>query len=79
MEKLGNWKYLPDELTQQVLFVFMKEVKPQWDNALKVAKDINEKTLRQLMLSLVDKEVKKSLKKWSKAHFKVQHMSYYDK
>ena len=61
VEKLGKWKYSPDELTQ-VPDVLLKEVKPQWDNAIKFNKDISEKTLRQLMLSLNEKEVKESLK-----------------
>ena len=63
MVKLGKWKYSSDELTQKVLDVILKVLNSQMDNAFGVAKGISEKTLRQLIPSLSDKEVKESLKK----------------
>ena len=60
MKRLGKWKYSPDELTQQVPDVLFKVVKPKWDSAMKVSKDINEQTLRKIMPSHSEKEVKES-------------------
>jgi hypothetical protein len=41
----------------------MDKIKPRWEFAKKIAKDIYEKTLRQNMPSLIDREVKESIKK----------------
>ena len=41
----------------------MQVIKPRWENAKETAKDIFEQTLRQLMPSLSNKEVKYSMKK----------------
>ena len=41
----------------------MQAIKPRWENDKKIAKDIYEQTLRKLMWSLSDKEVKGSIKK----------------
>ena len=41
----------------------MKIIHKRWDFSRQTTLDIYEKTLRQLMLSLTDKEVKESLKK----------------
>lgn len=63
MSKLGKWKYSLDQLPQQIPKDLLQEIKPRWENARKIAKDIFEQTLRNLMLSLSEKEVKESLKK----------------
>ena len=63
MEKMGKWKYSPDQLTLQIPSVLMDKIKPRWEFAKKMAKDIYEKTLRQHMPSLIDREVKESIKK----------------
>ena len=58
MSKLGKWKYLINQLAQQIPNELMQEIKPRWENAKKIAKDIFEQTLKQLMLSRSEKEVK---------------------
>ena len=63
MEKMGNWKYSPDKITLQIPSVLMDKIKPRWEFAKKIAKDIYEKTLRQCMPSVTDKEVKESIKR----------------
>lgn len=77
ISKMGKWKYSLDQLGQQIPNVVMEKIKPRWENAMKISKDIYEKTLRQLMSSLNDKEVKESLKKnEEKNHLEIQHLSY---
>ena len=63
MSKMGKWKYSLDQLVQQIPNELMEKVKPRWEITMKIARDIYEKTLRQLMWSLNDKEVKGSLKR----------------
>ena len=63
ISKMGKWKYSLDQLTHQIPNVLMEKIKPRWENAMKIEKYIYEKTLRELMSSLDDKEVKESLKK----------------
>ena len=61
MEKLGKWKYSLYELSQKIFDELLEALKPRWDSAMKISKGIYGKTLRQFMLSLNEKEVKKSL------------------
>ena len=61
--KLGKWKYSPYELSQKILDELLNAIKPRWDSVIKTAKDIYEQTLRQLIPSLNEKQVKESLKK----------------
>lgn len=63
ISKMGKWKYSPDQLTQQIPNALMNKITPRWEHAMQTAKDIHEKTLKQLMPNLTDKEVKESLKK----------------
>ena len=42
----------------------MDKIKTRWEFYMKTIKDIYAKILRQLILSLIDKEVKESLKKY---------------
>ena len=63
MNKLGRWKYSLDELVQKIPNELMQAIKSRWENAKKIAKHIFEQTLRQLMSSLSDKELKESMKK----------------
>lgn len=62
MTKIGKWNYSPDELAQKILDELMELVKPRWENAKKTAKDIFEKTLKQIMQNRNKNEVKESLK-----------------
>ena len=63
ISKMDKRKYSADQFAQQIPNVLMEKIKPRWENAMKTTKDIYEKTLRKLMSSLNDKEVKESLKK----------------
>ena len=63
MSKMGKWKYSTDQFSDQILESLLKIVKQRWDFARQTTLDIFEKTLRKLMLSLSDKEVKESIKK----------------
>lgn len=60
---MGKWKYSHYENSQKNLDENFEVVKPQWDRKIKIINDIYEQTLRQLMSSLSEKEVKESLKK----------------
>ena len=63
ISKMGKWKYSLDQLAHQIPNVLIEKIKPRWENAMKIVKEIYEKTLTQLMPSLNDKEVKESLNK----------------
>ena len=63
MSKMGKCKYSLEQFVNQILESLLKIVKQRCNFARQTALDIHEKTLRQLMLSLNDKEVKESLKK----------------
>ena len=60
---MGKWKYSLDQLVQQIHNALMEKIQARWEHAKKTTKDIYEQTLRQLMLSLSNKEVKESLNK----------------
>ena len=63
MSKMGKWKYSIDHLVQHIPSYIMEKINPRCENAIKIAKEIYEQTLRKLMPSMNDKEVKESLKK----------------
>ena len=63
MEKMGQLKYSPDQLASQIPSVLLEKNRPRWEHAKKIVKDIYAQTLRQLLLSILDAEVKESLKK----------------
>lgn len=56
--KLAKQIYSPDQLAQQIPNELMGRTEPRWENPRKTEKDIFEQTLRYLMSSLSDKEVK---------------------
>lgn len=66
ISKMGKCKYSLDQLAHQIPNILVKKIKTRWENSMKLARDMYEKTLRQLMSSLNDKEVKESLKKMKK-------------
>ena len=63
MDKMGKWTYSPDQLASQIPNVLLKKIKPRWDPTKETINDIYGKTLRQLLLSILDVEVKQPLKK----------------
>ena len=58
MSKMGKWKYSFEQFSDQVPKSLMKIIQQRWDFARQTTLDIHKQTLRQLMLSLSDKEVK---------------------
>ena len=62
MEKLGKWKFSPDQFASQVSAVLLDKIKVRWDNTIQTIKDIFSQTLKQLVPNLTDAEVKKELK-----------------
>lgn len=62
LEKMAKWIYSPSELWGKVLDNILKEESHFKDNAIMVAKDIQEQTLRKVIPNLSDKEVNEALK-----------------
>lgn len=62
MDKLGRWKFSPDQFSSQVPIVLLDKIKFRWDNTIQNIKDIFSQTLKQLVPNLTDAEVKKALK-----------------
>ena len=62
MDKMGQWKYSPDQLASQIPSVLLEKIKVRWENTKQTIKDIYAQTLRQLVPTLTDAEVNKSLK-----------------
>ena len=60
---MGKWKYSPNQLTLQIPNILMDKIKPRWEFSMQTVKDIYVQTMRKLIPSLIDKEVKESLKK----------------
>ena len=46
MEKLGTWKFSPDQFSQQVLVVLLEKIKVKWENTIKIVKEIFGQTLK---------------------------------
>ena len=42
MSKLGKWKYSSNQILQQIPNDLMQEIKPRWENAKKIEKEIFE-------------------------------------
>lgn len=40
MNKIGKWKYSPNELAQKIPNEIMQVIKPRWENVQKTIKDI---------------------------------------
>lgn len=46
ISNMGKWKYSLDQLDQQILSDLMEKIKPRWEHAMNIVKDIYEQTLR---------------------------------
>ena len=63
MDKMVTWKNSPDQLTSQFPNVLMEKIKSRWEFSMQTMKDIYGKTLRQILLSIADREIIESLTK----------------
>ncbi|GLJ28350.1 hypothetical protein SUGI_0557560 [Cryptomeria japonica] len=63
LNKMGKWKYTPDDISSQIPNELLVRIRPRWTSAVQTVKDIYAQTLKQLLLNLTYKEVKEALKK----------------
>lgn len=63
LNKMGKWKYSPDQLASHISNELLERLKPRWELAMQTTRDIYEKTLRRLLLSITNDKVKESMKK----------------
>ena len=62
IEKMGQWKYSPDQMATQIPGLLLEKFKLRWENSKQTIKDIYAQTLRQLVPSLTNAKVNKALK-----------------
>ena len=62
MDKMGKWKFSPDQLATQIPIVLLEKIKVRWENTKQTIKDIFAQTLKYLVPTLTDVEVNKALK-----------------
>ncbi|GLJ40249.1 hypothetical protein SUGI_0826510 [Cryptomeria japonica] len=62
LNKLGKWKYTPDDISSQIPNELLVRIRPRWTSAVQTVKDIYAQTLKQLLPNLTYKEVKEALK-----------------
>ena len=60
---MGKWKYSLDQIAYQIPKDLLERLKPRWDSAMQIEKDIYEHTLGQLLPSITNVEVKESMNK----------------
>ncbi|GLJ26886.1 hypothetical protein SUGI_0525910 [Cryptomeria japonica] len=63
LNKMGKWKYTPDDISPQIPNELLVRIRPRWTSAVQTVKDIYAQTLKQLLPNLTYKEVKEALKK----------------
>ncbi|GLJ40689.1 hypothetical protein SUGI_0840240 [Cryptomeria japonica] len=63
LNKMGKWKYTPDDISSQIPNELLVRIRPRWTSAVQTVKDIYAQTLKQLLPNLTYKEVKEALKK----------------
>lgn len=63
LSKLGKWKYSPDQIAYEISNELLEKLKPRWEFSTQIVKDIYVQTLRKFLPSIIDAEVKESLKK----------------
>ncbi|GLJ09560.1 hypothetical protein SUGI_0111850 [Cryptomeria japonica] len=63
LNKMGKWKYTPDDISPQIPNELLDRIRPRWTSAVQTVKDIYAQTLKQLLPNLTYKEVKEALKK----------------
>ena len=62
LNKMGKWKYSPDQIASQISKELLERLQPRWESATKTAKDIYEQSLRNLLPSLTEAEAKEAMK-----------------
>ncbi|GLJ47583.1 hypothetical protein SUGI_1004850 [Cryptomeria japonica] len=62
LNKMGKWKYTPDDISSQIPNELLVRIRPRWTSAVQTIKDIYVQTLKQLLPNLTYKEVKEALK-----------------
>ncbi|GLJ23271.1 hypothetical protein SUGI_0440210 [Cryptomeria japonica] len=62
LNKMGKWKYTPDDISSQIPNELLVRIRPRWTSAVQTVKDIYAQSLKQLLLNLTYKEVKEALK-----------------
>ncbi|GLJ24337.1 hypothetical protein SUGI_0464530 [Cryptomeria japonica] len=62
LNKMGKWKYTPDDISSQIPNDLLVRIRPRWTSAVQTVKDIYAQTLKQLLPNLTYKEVKEELK-----------------
>ncbi|GLJ36439.1 hypothetical protein SUGI_0731710 [Cryptomeria japonica] len=62
LNKMGKWKYTPDDISSQIPNELLVRIRPRWTSAVQTVKDIYAQTLKQLLPNLAYKEVKEALK-----------------
>ena len=62
LSKMGKWKYSPDQIAPHITSELLTRIQLRWDVVVKNVKYIYEQSLRQLLSSLTDVEVKGALK-----------------
>ncbi|GLJ28980.1 hypothetical protein SUGI_0571960 [Cryptomeria japonica] len=63
LNKMGKWKYTPDDISPQIPNELLVRIRPRWTSEVQTVKDIYAQTLKQLLPNLTYKEVKEALKK----------------
>lgn len=63
MDKMGKWKYSPDQISSHIPSILMDKIRPRWDFAMQTTRDIYGKNLRHFVPSITDTEIKESIKK----------------
>ncbi|GLJ42660.1 hypothetical protein SUGI_0884330 [Cryptomeria japonica] len=63
LNKMGKWKYTPDDISSQIPNELLVRIRPRWTSAVQTVKDIYAQTLKQLLPNLTYQEVKEALKK----------------
>ncbi|GLJ49362.1 hypothetical protein SUGI_1044140 [Cryptomeria japonica] len=63
LNKMGKWKYTPDDISSQIPNELLVRIRPNWTSAVQTVKDIYAQSLKQLLPNLTYKEVKEALKK----------------
>ncbi|GLJ30911.1 hypothetical protein SUGI_0615370 [Cryptomeria japonica] len=62
LNKMGKWKYTPDDISSQIPNELLVRIRPRWTSAVQTVKDIYAQSLKQLLPNLTYKEVKEALK-----------------
>ncbi|GLJ45832.1 hypothetical protein SUGI_0964580 [Cryptomeria japonica] len=62
LNKMGKWKYTPDDISSQIPNELLVRIRPRWTLAVQTVKDIYAQSLKQLLPNLTYKEVKEALK-----------------